>query len=202
MKLFFEELAGKIEEAVKKDIKKILEEIGEEKIYAAALVTDSDCITLFLAVNTYEYMRKKDKEYIELFKNDLSEEKIKSVSEGSSSFTKWIPDEWGYSDERESELSKISELLYAQEESDSEGYEEHNALFFEAVTSALKHLIEAKVFGEHPEEITFFISMSDDDRTPDIEEFSAKLLNSKKVYEEFLHTHDSFAGDGSDTAEG
>lgn len=186
MKLFFKELGNRIQQAVEKEVKKILKEVGEERIYAVALVTDSDCITLYLALNTYEYMKKKDEEYIELLQDDLSKEDIKNVREGSSSLTKWIPDEWGYSDGKNSALNKISELLYAKEEANSEEYEKYTELFFETVTSALKHSIESRIFGENSEEITYFISMSDDDRTYEIENYSAKLLNSENVYEEFL----------------
>lgn len=187
MEAFFRELANQIEEGVKKAVKEILKETGGEKIYAAALVTDSDCITLYLALNTYEYMKKRDEKYIEMLQDDLSEEKIKNVREGRDSLTKWIPDEWGYSDGRDSELVKISELLYAKEESDPEEYEKHIDLFFETVTSAFKNLIELKIFGEDSEKITYFISMSDDERTPEIENYSAKLLNSENVYKDFLN---------------
>lgn len=187
MELFFKELLNKIEEAMKCDVKEVLKEIGDEKIYAVALVTDSDCITLYLALNTYEYMKKRDGEYIEMLKDDLSEEEIKNIREGTASLTRWTPDEWGYSDGRNSKLAKISELLYAKEESNSEEYAKHSAFFFETVTSAFKNLIESKIFGEDSEKITYFISMSDDERTPEIEDYSARLLNPENVYKDFLN---------------
>lgn len=61
MELLFKDLGDQIQEAVKKDVRKILKEVGDEQIYAVALVTDSDCITLYLALNTYEYMKKQMK---------------------------------------------------------------------------------------------------------------------------------------------
>ncbi len=186
MKAFFNNLAEKIEQAVKKDMEQIWKEIGEEKIYAVALVTDSDCITLFLALNTYEYMRKKDAEYLEMLHDNLSEEDIKNVKEGTASLTKWTPDEWGYSDGKNSQLVEISKLLYDKEEANSKEYEKHTALFFESVTSAFKNLIAEKTFGNNSDEITFFISMSDDERIYEIEDFSAKLLNSESVCQAFL----------------
>lgn len=186
MKEFFNNLAEKIEQAVKKDMEQIRKEIGGEKIYAVALVTDSDCISLFLALNTYEYMRKKDVKYLEMMHDYLSEEDIKNVKEGTASLTKWTPDEWGYSAGKNSQLVEISKLLYGKEEANSKEYEKHTALFFEAVTSAFKNLIAEKTFGNNPDEITCFISMSDDERTYEIEDFSAKLLNSENVYQAFL----------------
>ena len=73
MEAFFNELRGEIVAAVREDTRKVLKEAGEERIYAAALVTDCDCITLFFAVNTYEKMREKDIKYLDILKNDLTE---------------------------------------------------------------------------------------------------------------------------------
>lgn len=189
MELFFKDLTEKIIDAVKNDIQKILKEIKEETIYAAALVTDSDCVTLFLAVNTYESMRKKDLEYIELLHNNLSEQKIADLKEGKTSLTKWIPDEWGYSDGKNSKLNQISELLYEAQETLSEDkeYEKFTSLFLESVTTALKALIDSNAFKQDSQEITYFISMSDDERTYKIENNSAKFLNKEKIYQEFLN---------------
>ena len=186
MKTFFIDIAVKIEQAVKTDMEQIRKEIGEEKTYAVALVTDSDCITLFLALNTYEFMRKKDAKYLEMLHDHLSEEDIKNVKEGTASLTKWTPDEWGYSDGKNSQLAEISKLLYDKEEANSKEYEKNTSLFFEAFTSAFKNLIAEKTFGNDSDEITYFISMSDDERTYEIEDFSAKLLNSESVCQAFL----------------
>ena len=195
MEAFFKDLEIKIQEAVKSEMPKILKNIGNEKIYAIALVTDHDCITLFLAVNTYEYMEKTDKKYID--SGYLSEEDIKRFKEGTGSLTKWMASEWGYSDENYSQFNDISKLLYDKEASiseieyedydkEDEAYQKYKSLFFDTVTSAFKHLIEENVFGEHSEEITFFVSMTDDDMAMEIENHSAKLLNPKNVYEAFL----------------
>lgn len=184
MKAFFKELENKIQEAVTADVKEVLKEVGGEKIYAAALVTDSDCITLYLAVNTYEYMKKRDLEYIDIL--HLPEDQARKIQDGTGSIVKWVPVEWGYSDGKGSRLNDISKLLYAKEASDSESYEKEKDLFFETVTSAFKKVIDSKIFGEASEEIVYLISMSDDERAEDIEDYSAKLLNSEEVYEKFV----------------
>lgn len=88
MKQFFEKIGLEIVEAVKKDAKKILEEVRNEQIYAAALVTDSDCITLYLAVNTYEQMREKDLKYLKMFGDDLDEDEIEGINNGTLSIRK------------------------------------------------------------------------------------------------------------------
>ena len=186
MELFFNDLNNRIQLAIKKDIARIFNEVGNEQIYTIALVTDSDCITLYLALNTYEYMQKKDEQYIKMFQGRLPEERIKSIRDGLSSFTKWIPAEWGYSDGKNSELNKISKLLYEKEEMAPEEYAKSRALFFDAVTAAFKQLIEEKVFGENTEKITYYVSMSDGEGTTEIENHSAELLNSESVYKQFL----------------
>lgn len=187
MKQFFENLNARIQLAIEKDVKKIFREIGKEKVYGVALVTDSDCITLYLAMNTYEYMKKKDEQYIKMLKGRIPEEKIERVKEGSSSFTKWTPAEWGYSDGKGSELAKISQILYEKEESNPAEYAQYKHLFFETVTSSFKHIIEKKIFGPYSDKLTYFISMSDGEGIYEIENYSAKLLNSDMTYEQFYN---------------
>lgn len=192
MKQFFENLESKIYDAVKNDIKPILKEIGDERIYAVALVTDSDCITLYLALNTYEYMKKRDEECIEEFKDELSEEAIEMVREGSRYITKWDYEEWGYSDGKNSELTKVSEVLFKQEASNSEEYGEHQEEFFKAVTYAFRRVVDEKIFGKDSDKITYFISISDDERTTELENESVQTLNPEEVYEIFLERIEVF----------
>ena len=186
-KQFFNNLNQEIQLAVEKDVKKIFCEIGEEKVYAIALVTDSDCITLYMAINTYEYMKKKDEQYIKMLEGRVPEEKIKRVKEGSDSFTKWIPAEWGYSDDKNSELTKISRKLYQKEEANPTEYAQYKSLFFETVTSSFKEIIEKNIFGTNAEETTYFVSISDGEGIYEIENYSAKLLNSDTIFEQFLN---------------
>ncbi len=112
MEKFFDKISKKIYKAIKKDTKRVLKEMEGEELYSVALVTDSDCITLFMALNTYEYLETADKEYLEMLGEDLSEEDIRQIEEGLVCLTKWLPDEWGYSDGENSELNKISQVLY------------------------------------------------------------------------------------------
>lgn len=193
MKQFFEKISLGTVEAVKKDAEQILKEVRKEQIYAAALVTDSDCITLYLAVNTYEQMRKKDLKYLKMFGGNLDEKKAEGIKNGTFSMTKWIPDEWAYSVGKESELNNVSRQLYEKEEENSAVYAENMDLFLEAVTDSWKTLIADKVFGEKTEDITYFISMSDDNRSEAIENYSASQLNSKERYEAFLKRYEETA---------
>ena len=120
---------------------------------------------------------------------------------------KWTPDEWGYSDGN-SQLARISDELSDEmgsvianikSQMDNLSYNQlfdlvedsgFPRLFIETVTSAFLELIHWNVFGFDPDEVTYFITMSDDDRAEEIENNSAKILNSKKVYEAFLKRYE------------
>ena len=187
---FFKRIERQMQKAAKEDYFRIKKMLNDEKPYTVAFVTDSDCCTLWLGVNTYEYMEKADAKYA----NDDSEYK-----------TKWIPDEWGYTDDSDnSGLVKISDRLSDKmdsiydevdrkhadltEEQEQELIDEYGftRLFLETVTSAFQKLIQSNAFGLDTDEVTYFISMTDDELGFDIEDDSAKTLNSKRVYEEFL----------------
>ena len=158
---FYQGLTEKIREAAEKDLREVLGQIGDEHIYTAALVTDSDCCTLFLAVNTVEFLNGNDE---------------------PDNASKWYPDEWGYSDAYNSELSKLSKLLWEHHENLP-----GEAFFFDAVISAMKQLKETGAFGKRSEEITFFVSISDDEEAENLEDFSAKQLNSPELATAFLN---------------
>ncbi|KRD62726.1 hypothetical protein ASE40_02760 [Flavobacterium sp. Root935] len=59
-------------------------------------------------------------------------------------------------------------------------------MFFGMMEKVLKQTIELGVFGEYSDKVTFFNSISDDERTERIEKYSAKALNSRQLYEQFL----------------
>ncbi len=195
MEQFFLDLQPAIEKAVLHEMEKIRMEIGNEHIYSAALVTDSDCITLFLAVNTEEALARRDEtdrtpERLAELRKYWSEELVRQVADGSFSLNRYIPDEWDYSDGTDSELNQISRQLYDQEASfsdtDDDAYddvhEQFQEQFLETVTLVFETLRAEGVFD--PE--TFcFIWMSDDDQTPDIENDSARRLNTPEQYEQF-----------------
>lgn len=195
MEQFFLDLRPAVVKAVRRDMEKIRQEIGNEHLYSAALVTDSDCITLFLAVNTEEALAKRDqkerkpKRLAELRKY-WSEELVSQVADGSFSLNRYIPDEWAYSDGKDSELNQISQRLYDQEETLSnapddvydEVHEQFQEQLLETVTLAFETLRTEGVFGP---KVLCFVSMSDDERTPEIEDASAQRLNTPEQYEQF-----------------
>ena len=158
---FYLGLAETIREASTKDIREILNQTADENIYTVALVTDSNCCSLFLAVNTVEYLNNET--------DGLDE-------------CKWHPDEWGYSDGHGSELVKLSASLW-------ENYSNFpgEKFFFNALISAMKQIKESGIFKDRADEITFFVSISDDEGADNIEDLSAKQLNSPTLAAAFLN---------------
>ncbi|MDE5628719.1 MAG: DUF4303 domain-containing protein [Muribaculaceae bacterium] len=159
---FWQEVTAEIRDAVEADMREILGRIGNEHIYTVALVTDSCCCSLFLAANTLEHLESEDEEPDEEYK--------------------WHPDEWGCSDGHDSELVKLSKSLW----------ENHNTLpgeafFFNAMILAMKQVKDSGILGERTEEITFFISISDDDYAENLEDASAIALNSPELTAAFLN---------------
>jgi len=159
---FWQEVTEKIRDAVTTDLREILGRIDDEHIYTAALVTDRYCCSLFLAVNTLEYLQSEDEE-----PDDES---------------KWHPDEWGYSDGHGSELVKLSKSLW-----ENHATLPGEAFFFSAMISAMAQVKGSGIFGEGTEEITFFISISDDEDAENLEDASAMTLNSPELAAAFLN---------------
>lgn len=195
MEQFFLDLQPAIEKAVQHAMEKIRREIGEEHIYSAALVTDSDCITLFLAVNTEAALAKRDEadrtpERLAALRQYWPEELVGKVADGSFSLNRYIPDEWGYSDGSGSELNQISQRLYDQEaalsDADDDNYDEVHERFQEQLLETVALAFETlRAEGVFDPETFCFISMSDDDRASDIEDDSARRLNTPEQYARF-----------------
>ncbi len=159
---FWQNVAEKIRDAVATDLREILGRIDDEHIYTAALVTDRYCCSLFLAVNTLEYLQSED--------------------EKPDDESKWHPDEWGYSDGHGSELVKLSKSLW-----ENHATLPGEAFFFSAMISAMAQVKGSGIFGEGTEEITFFISISDDEDAENLEDSSAMTLNSPELAAAFLN---------------
>ena len=67
----------------------------------------------------------------------LSPEKIEAVENGTKSLTKYIPDEWGYSDRKGSGLNEVSSLLFQKEGENAAEYAKHKGEFFEIIAAAI-----------------------------------------------------------------
>ena len=207
MKDFFNMLEIKILAAIKNEFSQIINKIKKERIYAVALVADIDYVALHLSVNTWEFLKKADDEYgftngenrneiIKLLKGKLSDAEIERFKRLPFDTTKWLPDDWGYSDfDKNSEFVNISKLLRSKNRelnlNSMQGYLEWQNMFVETTISAFRKAIQGDYFGLNPEETTYFICIMDaDEKGEEIMEISAKSLNTENIYREFQNNFD------------
>jgi hypothetical protein len=188
MKEIFNGLIPKIQEAIIEDYQNIQKQVGDEEIYTAVLATCGDCTTLGLWANTVEYMEKADIKYAESIRE--FEERFPDKNRDFVKTTRWFPDEWGYDNTTHAfKMTEVCELLdsiYDEVPETDEVYDEYCRLFIETITTAFANVIQSNAFGIEPEKITCFIHMTDDDRACNIAKDSARVLNSPKMYEQFL----------------
>lgn len=185
MKQFFDEIKGRVYAAIRADIARIVQQSGGEDIYSAALVTDEDCISLYLAANSREYLKKKDTDTLAFMRQYLTAEKARAVESGADSLTEWNPAEWGYYGGKDSGLAEVSRLLFEQERLHPQEYAESKPLFFQTITSAFRQAIDDKLLDG--DSVVFFITMSDGGGAEEIENQSARQLNSAAMFEKFSH---------------
>ena len=117
------------------------------------------------------------------------------MADGSVSLSRFVPDEWAYSDGTDSGLNQVSQQLYDQEEAlldaDDGIHEKFQEQFLETVTLAFEALRNEGVF--EPETVCF-ISMSDDSQASEIEDASARRLNTAEQYGQFKAWAEIFNG--------
>lgn len=179
-----------ITDAIYYDFKKILEKIESknEEIYAVAFITDSNIQSLNILANTEQSLIRTINYYnIKVYPNSKNDDAqfIRNIS------LRWNPSEWSYdcSDITHSKISKISKKLFSTKIIPCA---ETKAEFFELLCNTIKKLDENGLFSPTSDrnKITLFMSISDDDNAIDMENYSAKLLNTDKIYNEFRIRYD------------
>lgn len=188
MERFLKTIGTDIEKAIRNDAKRVIKETEGEHIYAVSLVLDSDCISIYMAANTKEYLENADREYFEMCKGDLTEEEILKYESGKAIFTKWIPDEWGYCDGDKSKLNKISNKLAKMEEKYPDKYEEQKEEIINIIINSFDRVIKSNSFDN--ESITFFVSMVDSEESNDLELKSSQIFNSDVLHNIFKKERD------------
>ncbi len=182
MKEFFDAFGKRLVKAVRNDFKKLSKNIGDERIYAVCLVTDSNAMTVLLAINTYEKVETKYQKYLQGKSVQLKGEILYKT-------VKWIPAEWAYddSDLEQSEIELVSDYLAEKREAIEESnFMQFEEKLYETMTETLLTLQDERWFCSKHDDITVFISISDDDRAEMVENYSAGLLNSENIKNKFV----------------
>lgn len=180
MERFFGMFQEQLIDALRADCTELIKHIGAERLYAVALVTDSDAGTVYLGMNTEESLQRR----VEYYNREMD-----GGYSSDHPTLRWMPDEWGYSDSDlgRSCLVEVSNMLLNREDYSDES----RTAFYEAATRALQKLDEEGVFASIPRSsLTLFVSVTDDDEAEQVEDDSAKLLNPQEVYQQFAERFD------------
>ncbi len=151
----------------------LISEKSDEHFYAFALYTDEDAGTIMPSANSIEQyeaiLRDRGGQYPAVYK--------------------WSTAEWAY----EAWNAKLFAGIYRDLENhrktlpeSEEAYASYKNSVHECMIAALKRMDENGFFAKGRENITLFISSSDDDEAFDMENQSAKRLNPEQVYKPFL----------------
>ena len=154
----------------------LISEKSDEHFYAFALYTDEDAETISPSANSTERYEVK------LRDKGASNEKMVA-------WYKWGTAEWAY----EAWNAKLFTEIYRDLEKHRKTLPEsevdlasYKNSVHECMISALKRMDENGFFAKGREDITLFISSSDDDEAFDMENKSAKQLNTEQIYLPFL----------------
>ena len=152
-----------------------MSEKSDEHFYAFALYTDEDAGTIMPSANSIEQYEAKLR-------------KTGETDEQTVAWYKWGTAEWAY----EAWNAKLFTGIYRELENhrktlpESEvDYASYKNSVHECMIAALKRMDENGFFAKGRENITHFISSSDEDEAFDMENQSAKRLNPEQVYTPF-----------------
>ncbi|WP_339224878.1 DUF4303 domain-containing protein [Paenibacillus sp. FSL H8-0332] len=146
---FLTEFEQRIREGFVADLEAILEEVAHEKVYVCAVGTDSDFVTLFLAVNTEQSLARHIA--------DMTSEGLCDDAE-TELYYKWGISEFQYGEH--SHFNHISRFLYAED--NVYQYKDEMVKIIAKVVNETKDDLFTK-YNQTKEDITFFVSMTDDE---------------------------------------
>lgn len=169
------ELTAKIVAAARVSFSDLIEQRKAENFYAFILYTDADCYTVVPAANSIE--RHLEKISLE---DDNDPEQIAAY--------KWASGEWAYEAWKAEAFNEICRDLSAASQAACEAgsFAEFRQQVHSSMIKALEALDGEGFFGPIRNEIVIFISSSDYDEAIEMEDRSAQMLNSPKVYDQFL----------------
>lgn len=175
----WEKLTSDVVAAASAAFGSLISEKSDEHFYAFALYTDEYAETISPSANSIERYEAKLRDT-----GESDELQIAAY--------KWATANWAY----EAWNSKLFAGIYRELEKHRKTLpesEEDFALYknsvHECMVAALKRMDENGFFAKGRENITLFISSSDDDEAFDMENESAKRLNPEQIYLPFLQRY-------------
>ncbi|MEK5465673.1 DUF4303 domain-containing protein [Paenibacillus sp. FSL R7-0210] len=177
MNAFLTEFEQRIREGLVADLEAILAEVAHEKVYVCAIGTDSDFVTLFLAVNTEQSLARHIA--------DMTSEGLCDDAE-TELYYKWAISEFQYGEH--SHFNHISRFLYAED--NVYQYKDEMVKIIAKVVNETKDDLFTK-YNQTKEDITFFVSMTDDELAEELENESVALMTNPELVSEFLARYDA-----------
>lgn len=166
------ELEEECFEASLETIKKILCEIQNERFYAFSLYTDSSAMTVSMSAN--------------------SQEKLSSIldsgeddSEETKNYYRWATSEWAYEAYNSEAFSAISQKLRTSVSRNK--ITEFKKELIKVLTNVLKRVKHD--LGKEVQGMTFFVTITDDDDSENVEDNSAKEINDNPIFRKFIHRY-------------
>lgn len=151
----------------------LYERINNERLYAVAIYTDSSFMTLGVAANSEEG-----------FNEAIAQQDDDSYA--TSCYYRWAFSEWKYDAWMTEEFKSISK--YLRESPSRKNFNAFSQEVIESIVSAVSE-VKQKLPERSEDEITFFISITDDDLSEELENSSAKLLNNDIIYNKFINRY-------------
>lgn len=158
------------------DLEQTLAKVQHEKVYACAFGTDSDWVTLFLAVNTEESLAGHIVSMKEQGLCDSEEDEI---------YYRWGCSEYRYGED--THFNHISRLLYGTEE-----VQKHKDEIMRIIAKVVNETADDVFarYGQAKADITFFVSLTDDDLAEEIENQSVHQMTVPSLASKFLKRYD------------
>jgi hypothetical protein len=171
----FATLQQEIASAARQAFTEIRNDHPSERFYAFALYTDDSAMTVEPAANSEEALESTAEDYDE---------------SPDTGWLRWGTAEWAYESEGGDHFNDVYDALNVENRYDKKDPKAFGAFkqnLFETMILALKSLDDEGFFGtgKDREAVTLFCSVSDSDDAEDLEDQSAKRLNSKAVYRRF-----------------
>lgn len=159
------------------DLARTLEAALHERVYVCAIGTDSDFVTLFLAVNTEESLAR----HIAAMKAEgLCDTEADEIS------YKWSLSEYQYGED--THFNDISQLLYSVENA-----ADYKDQMIDVMTRVLQETDDAIFarYGQTKSDIVFFLSMTDDDEAESLENETVVRMTRPELAADFLKRYES-----------
>ncbi|OMF65042.1 DUF4303 domain-containing protein [Paenibacillus sp. FSL R5-0766] len=158
------------------DLEQTLSKVQDEKVYACAFGTDSDWVTLFMALNTEESLSKHITNMKEQGLCDSEQDEI---------YYRWGCSEYQYGED--THFNHISRLLYGTEE-----VQKHKDEIIRIIAKVVNETVDDVFarYGQTKADITFFVSLTDDDLAEEIENQSVHQMTVSSLASKFLKRYD------------